>query len=307
MEIWLWLTLAVAVLLLVAVIPVFQVRRLARSFEMDSEKRFKIENEARKTLGQIAAGLAVFAGLIYTAQQLRLAQKTEVDDRYFHGVEHLGDSNPATAQGEILFLGAVAAESKEYSQKIMDVVAGYAQDKSPIGSAPRIAAGFSSCDDVPSISSPIQAVVDTIGLRNRKFDPAKWVPDLSDVNLRWAWFQDYDFENVGLVDDYLECADLTNAHLKGADLGNAHLDRAILKNADLSGAKLAGAVLDHATLDGARMNNAVLDRTSLKGTDLSKAIGITMQQISSIIVDKDTKLPPQIAQNLATAVAASAH
>ncbi len=59
-----------------------------------------------------------------------------------------------------------------------------------------------------------------------------------------------------------------------------------LSRADLFGATLIGADLRHA-----KASRAFLKRADLTGADLSTTIGITQDQISEALGDRDTRLP----------------
>jgi uncharacterized protein YjbI with pentapeptide repeats len=301
METWPWVVLAAFGLLVVAVLPVLQVRRLAKSCDLTPDKRFKMENDARTTVAQIVGGLAILGGLVYTGQQFQLAQKTESGDRYVQALGHVADESPLSGQGSVLLLQTVAADSKIYSWEIMDLVATYAEKHAPVESAIEHVTG---CDGLDGASNDIQAVIDTIGLRRTDYDRPNWFPDLSDANLQGAWFRGYTFDNVGLERDRLECADFTGAHLAGANLQKSNLEYATLSGADLRRASLQNADLEHAHLDnahldGAHLDNALLDGaflagTTLRGTDLSKVVGLKREQVGSAIGDGDTKLPPYL-------------
>ena len=54
---------------------------------------------------------------------------------------------------------------------------------------------------------------------------------------------------------------------------------------------LAGADLRGADLQGADLHGANLQEAQLQGVDLSGAIGLTLQQVESAVIDEKTRLP----------------
>jgi uncharacterized protein YjbI with pentapeptide repeats len=107
-------------------------------------------------------------------------------------------------------------------------------------------------------------------------------------------------------------ADLSGANFDGANLAGAQLDNAKAVNASfvytnfsgtkLLGTDLRGADLSHAwlnwtwfagaNLEGTNFANARMPGTQLYNTDLSKAVGLTQDQIDTACGDASTKLPP---------------
>ncbi len=92
-----------------------------------------------------------------------------------------------------------------------------------------------------------------------------------------------------LITANLSEAFLSEAFLIRADLSGAFLIRADLSRADLSGADLTGADLSGADLTGADLSGADLSRA-----DLSRAKNLRWEQVSKAIIDKNTKLPPDL-------------
>ena len=82
---------------------------------------------------------------------------------------------------------------------------------------------------------------------------------------------------------------LQGAKIPHADLSFTNLSNANLKFADLSFVNLKGADLKNTQFEGA----------DLHGADLSDASNLTRQQLEMARIDKDTKLPKYITENLA--------
>jgi uncharacterized protein YjbI with pentapeptide repeats len=128
--------------------------------------------------------------------------------------------------------------------------------------------------------------------------------DLTNANMAHGFFQ---FANMISAD--LSGANFDGANMAGVQLNNAKAIRASfiytnfsgarLDGADLSGANFSNAWLNWtwltgAKLDGANFAGARMPGAQLYGTDLSKAVGITQDQIDKACGDASTKLPPGI-------------
>ena len=88
---------------------------------------------------------------------------------------------------------------------------------------------------------------------------------------------------------HLREAKFEKALLIGADLRESGLRRANLRRADLTGAKLQDT-----SLDCVKMQETVIARADLRGVDLSRAEGLTSQQLVEAKGDEYTKLPPGV-------------
>lgn len=95
----------------------------------------------------------------------------------------------------------------------------------------------------------------------------------------------------------LQRADFSQAMLSGAvfekaELGRAMFDEAVLDDARFSFANLARADFSRSKLGGAPdFSRAFMFLTRIEGLDLSKATGLTQDQIDFTCGDADTKLP----------------
>lgn len=126
--------------------------------------------------------------------------------------------------------------------------------------------------------------------------------DLTGANMAHGFFQ---FANM--IDADLSGANFDGANMAGAQLNNAkalkasfvftNFSGARLDGADLSGANLSHAWLNWtwfagAKLDGADFTGARMPGAQLYGADLSKAVGLTQDQVDRACGDWSTKLPP---------------
>src|SRR3954467_3957820 len=96
-------------------------------------------------------------------------------------------------------------------------------------------------------------------------------------------------------------ADFSRADLTGADLSKAEAARAVFTDANLSGVRfnysdLARATLNGLDLAGVDFTGAYLFLTQLKGADLSRAFGLTQDQLALACGTNETKLPARMVQ-----------
>ena len=119
---------------------------------------------------------------------------------------------------------------------------------------------------------------------------ASWRPidlpeaDLSRYDLSYRYLRQANLRNARLANTNLYLADLSGACLAGADLTGA----------DLSAANLSGADLRGANLTGANFLVADMQQTMLAEAHLQAARNLTVDQIGSAIIDKNTQLDPDV-------------
>ena len=91
-------------------------------------------------------------------------------------------------------------------------------------------------------------------------------------------------------------ADFTDADLSGSDMTKSELSRTIFTDSVLTGVDMSGALLvrtnlTDADLEGVNFTDAIFLLTHIEGADLSRAIGLTQEQLAEACGDEDTKLP----------------
>lgn len=114
------------------------------------------------------------------------------------------------------------------------------------------------------------------------------------INLPGADLTRYDLSYRYLKQANLRNAQLANSNLYMADLSGACLAGADLSGADLSAANLAGADLRGANLAGANFLLADMQQAVLAGAHLLTARNLTVDQISSALIDEATQLDPEV-------------
>lgn len=290
----------VEVALLIAVIllslwklPVWQV---ARSKGLTDEKRFERENEARRTLAQIIAGVFLLAGLYSSVESFNLAREGQLTDRYAKAIEQLGASDPTGRPrleiriGGIYALERIANDSARDHRVVMEVLTAYVRDNAPRKIAPAklskpIAAPPSAQEEELRVAPDIQAILTVLGRRELKFLQAPI--DLRNTDLRGANLAAGLFSGANFSG-----ADLTGANLGGSQLAGANFNYANLTGADFLIANLSGALLYQANCREANFTGTILTGANLNDADLSSAEDLGQERINSAHGNAGTKLPP---------------
>lgn len=116
--------------------------------------------------------------------------------------------------------------------------------------------------------------------------------NLSSAHLNDALLDDAHLNGAGLNFTHLNDALLLNAHLNDAHLLGAHLNDANLSRAHLNGADLSSAHLNNANLSGVDLTDADLRGSDLTAAKLSKAKGLTQQQLDRAVAVSTS--PPEL-------------
>ena len=209
--------------------------------------------------------------------------------------------------GGIYALERIARDSERDYWSIMEVLTAYIREQAPasaIASNDALSEGHMPRADIQAILTVIGRRTDEqrasdLGLINLK------ETDLRNANLIKAHLEKSDFlganmkgailfkahlEEAELIEAHLEGAFFHSAHLEGAKFINAHLEGANLDHAHLEGAKILMSYFLGATFDGTHLVGAELDGAHLEGVDLTKAKGLTQEQIDDTFMDDDTTL-----------------
>jgi uncharacterized protein YjbI with pentapeptide repeats len=215
----------------------------------DAKARADVEDNFRKTIGQLLGGAAVLMGACFAYvqfhQQQQAAHDVLISNQVAKGFELLGHKDKDEVRlrlGGIYALEGVMNASDQYHQPVLETLCAFVRDQPQ------------TSNDAPP-ATDIQAALTVIGRRK---------PGLGEVDLSGAHIV-----KASLIGADLSHADLSHAHLGGADLSHADLRGADLSHADLSQADLSRASLFHAHLSGADLSIAILRHAILSGADLS--------------------------------------
>jgi pentapeptide repeat protein len=232
---------------------------------LDSAKRVEAAGQARQTLTQAIAGIAVLLGSYAAFRRLRVSEAElqvsrdgQVTERFTRAVEHLGAPNVDVRIGGIYALERIARNSPDDGDAVTEILSAFVRSHSPWPAPPPAAdpktAGVpaSSPSPPPTLAtraSDAQAALTVLGRLPRTSNSE--IARLSLVDLRRSrmWGLNFDHAHFGVSS--LAGARLGDCSLVGADLG--HCD---LRGADLSDANLTGAMLWGADLTGANLTNA---------------------------------------------------
>jgi uncharacterized protein YjbI with pentapeptide repeats len=84
---------------------------------------------------------------------------------------------------------------------------------------------------------------------------------------------------------------LSKANLSAARLYGSWFHEADLRGANLSAAKLDGVVIEHSHLD-----DAIFEGAEFNGADLSRSLGLKVEQIAKALPSDTVKLPPELSE-----------
>jgi uncharacterized protein YjbI with pentapeptide repeats len=248
-----WVAAGVGIIVAIATalwwwLPKWQVNSLRLQIR-DPKARADVEDNFRKSIGQLLGGAVVLIGAGFAYYQTQLTSKASRDQvisqQVSKGFEQLGSDKIVVRLGGIYALEGVMNISGQYHQPVLEALCAFVRDGTKIDTAPG------------SPATDIQASLTVIGRR---------AAGTGNVDLTGAHIP-----KANLLEADLTGANLTGVNLTGADLTRVRLTRADLTHADLRGARLTGADLTSAYLTGADLTGADLTHARLTGTDLFNA------------------------------------
>jgi uncharacterized protein YjbI with pentapeptide repeats len=281
-----WVPIAVVVSVIAALAfwwwwPKWQVDRLALEIR-DPKARADVEDNFRKTVGQLLGGAAVLFGawvaLLQFSQQQQTAQIEQqqhlaqqqqqavhdllISNQVSKGFEQLASDKIAMRLGGIFALEGVMNTSErpeQYRGPLLEALCAFVREYT-IGK---------TVSEKPDID--IQAALTVIGRRKGPELPDLAKVNIPGANLSRANLRGADLNGADLNSAYLSFANLSFANLIGAYLTGANLTGANLSRVDLTGADLTGANTGLADLNGAHLSGANLTAANLRGANLRSA------------------------------------
>jgi hypothetical protein len=252
--------------------PKRQVDRLRLTIR-DPKARAEIEDNLRKTIGQLIGGTMVLVGAgvgaviayLQLSQQQQASRDLLISTQVSKGFEQLGSDKPVVQLGGIYALEGVMKTSEQYHQPVLEALCAFVRDRTKTDTG-----------DGPPVTE-IQAALTVIG---RRKVIGREGPDLSNAHIPQARLRDADLRETDLTGANLSGANLSGAVLNGADLSDADLRHADLSGADLSYAHLSHADLDSVHLDGADLRHAAVTQAQLEeacGKDVKLDPGLTIK------------------------------
>jgi len=241
-------------------LPKRQVRKLNIT---DPKDRVDIENDFRRTIGQVLGGAAVLVGAGFAYLQFidqRQATSAQlISNQVSKGFEQLASDNPTMRLGGIYALEGVMNTSSEYHRPVLEALCAFVRNSTT-----------GKVDEEPTID--VQAALTVIGRREQG---PKDVVDLVGANIPGANLARANLAGAVLHDANLAGADLSGADMLDADLSRANLSHADLKIASLTVAHLNQADLSDADLTGTTVTQHQLDNAC--GTDTKLPPGLTLK------------------------------
>ncbi|MCH9036663.1 MAG: pentapeptide repeat-containing protein [Chloroflexi bacterium] len=266
------LAVAIAIGLALWLIPGSQVP----SGVTDAMEKAKLEDQFRRTLAQIIAGVVILAGVYVAWRRASAVEKTvevsregQITERFTRAIEQLGSDNIAICLGGIYALERIAKDSpKNDHRQVMEVLTAYVRENARWDEA-KAASEEPDQEHRPSIT--IQAILTVLGRRDRGHEDEDFHLDLSGTDLRGADLKEAQLQRVNFNNVHMEGADLFRADLAWADLEYAYLERANFREAHLEQANLFQAFMEGANLYAAHLEHVSLIATDLRGATLTKA------------------------------------
>jgi hypothetical protein len=314
---WWWIAITLLALLSALAawwwLPRWQVKRLRPEIS-DPKSRADVEDNFRKSIGQLLGGAAVMLGAglaYYQTQQTLHAQnqqstntlqtqqeqtnRTIASQQVSKGFELLSEKeNPVKRLGGIYALEGVMNTSDLYHLSVLDT----------LGAFVRVSTEMDTNEGPPA--TDVQAALTVI--KRRITGPGRVVltrahipqaildnadlngANLNEINLKHGRLSGINLSGANLVNAILNAAELFGANLSGANLNGANLNDAQLISVDLSGATLFKATLSNTNLNGANLGGAKLTGANLDNADLSDGLNLKQDQLNEACGTK-TKLP----------------
>jgi uncharacterized protein YjbI with pentapeptide repeats len=277
---WLWWRL-----------PKWQLKSLEPKIPTENPKeRADVEDNFRKTAGQLIGGAAVLIGAGFALVQFLQQQQTThsqflqqqqaahdllISNQVSKGFEQLASDKIAMRLGGIYALEGVMNTSEQYYVSVLEGLCAFVRENTIGKTASKDKPATDASKD--KTATDVQAALTVIGRRIKRLGAV----DLASVSIPGADLRYADLSDANLRGANLSGADLSYAHLGGAklsgadliiaDLSYAHLGSANLSGADLSGAHLSGADLIIADLTKADLGSANLSGAGLIAANLSGA------------------------------------
>jgi hypothetical protein len=277
---------------------------------VEAKERAAAINAVRQTLLAAAGGLAATTGLAFTARTFYLSRRGQLTDRYTKAIGQLASDKLEERLGGIYALEHLMRESARDHQTVVDVLAAFVRQRSPVTSAsePQTATRIrpkpplSPTGPSPRPSTDVQAALTVLGRRPSRCEPHGI--DLAHTDLCGAYLEKGQLQGAILAWAWLPEAELRMVQLQDADLYGAQLQGANLTEAQLQGARLEEAQLQGTHLSRARLQRvnfarANLDRAELFGAQLQGAINLTSHQLRQAHCGETTSLDPALRKDLA--------
>jgi hypothetical protein len=284
-------------------LPKWQVERLRPEIS-DPKSRADVEDNFRKSIGQLLGGAAVMlgAGLAYDQTQqtlhaqnqqstktLRTQQEqtnlTIASQQVSKGFELLSEKeNSVKRLGGIYALEGVMNTSDLYHLSVLDTLGAFVRvstETDTNGGPPATDVQAALTVIKRRTAGPGKVVLARARIPQAILDNADLIgANLNETNLNHGRLSGINLSGASLVNATLNAAELFGANLSGANLNGANLNNAQLISVDLSNATLFNAVLSNTNLNGADLGGAKLNGANLDNADLSDGLNLKQDQLN---------------------------
>jgi hypothetical protein len=232
----------------------------------------QLANNARSSVLQVLAGLAVVGGAITTWRQVRISREGQITERFTRAVDQLGNQNVDVRVGGLYALERIARDSIADRIAIQFLMGAFVRNhaKWPVGAPDDPQQATEVVDErLPSLRArapDVQVAMAVLGRRLPSPDPRPLTLarvdlhglSLNGARLEAATFQESNLARAELINIRLNNANLRATDLRWATLGGSHLTGADLSRADLRGTNLSGAILEDTVLTGAQADTSTI-------------------------------------------------
>jgi Pentapeptide repeats (8 copies) len=268
--------------------------------------RLKAANDVRTALVATIVAIGALAGLVFTALNLRVSQRTlqatfesvndardaqraaekaqretlrlqresQVAERYTKAIEQLGNQQELDVRmGAVYALEQIASDLPEYyHQPVVEILAAFLREHADKTGGP-VPDAFQG---PPRSPGDLIAALEVLGRRHNAHLERRPLDlrrirvvgaHLENANLQHAILNGVVLPGTSFIDARLNYAMLSDADLSSGDFDGADLTEAYLDDADLRGVKW-----DNATLTMTKLHGARYDRYRLTETQLAAAI-----------------------------------
>ncbi|MBV8857112.1 MAG: pentapeptide repeat-containing protein [Acidobacteria bacterium] len=280
-------------------VPKWQVSALQ---EVQPKDAFALENEARRTLAQILAGVLVLTGIYGTWRTSQVSEQGQITERFNKAIDQLGSETLTLKLGAIYSLERIFEDSVRDRGRIIELVTTYVRENAPFHkyvkqppASPEPPTSVKGVKDKATEAeaaaqsriprADIQAVLNILRKRKPPADKSEEVSislektDLYGANLQDAYLPKARFNQAELSRINFIGATLSGATFAGANLKDTDLFYAQLQNTDFFLANLEGANLDYADIEGA---------------DFRWAKGLSAEQLKKAKNVQKAKLPDEL-------------
>lgn len=249
------------------------------------KERFNITNNIWGSRFQLLSILFFGATFVFTWRNYSLSKEKQFVEALNEAVNKIGDESLQNRIGGIYLLERLARfPDKDFQQMVMEILTTYVQEK-------RSLVPYRSEDLrnplLEPMSHDVKAALKVIA-RNRPYIGNHEKVNLEQCDLKNISISKANFRESILVRTNFEGANLVSGNFMDSDLSNASFHKADLTKSNFS----------NATLNEVDFTDAILNEVNLKGVDLSRATGLTQEQIKSARTNNKTTFSPNLLQEI---------